>query len=481
MKRNLPHLLVVAGILLALISLLFDALGAGKGGVQAAQILGAEVGATLALTGIAWKVWRERGGESASLAERARSLPSVFWAALGILPAFLPFLVAPVFFHESLRIRYPEGYIPKIVPIGTDLRALLDSLALWFGRGEFSWAVFAPLTTALFAPLLLLGYPKAYYLIVILTLLGYLASNWLVWLMSAARDRSAVIFIAAISIFSYGAQFELERGQTHTLALTVALLAVYLFHKAPDFRWLAYLLFCVSVQLKFYPALFVVLLTDDWRDWKGALRRFALLGLANFLLFFLLGFSYFSAFLEHMLHGAQDGELNPYNHSVRSFVATLAAPGFYPLGEGARMWIRSRAETLEAAAYLYFLLCFALIALQAYRRNRPGADPDLLLACAIGGITLPSVSHDYTLPLLTAPFAFAFVSWLERTSRWGRAPVVAAAVFAACAYSLTLFPPNYKPPYLGNSFPMIFALLTVAAALSAARTDSLKDSGIETL
>ena len=51
----------------------------------------------------------------------------------------------------------------------------------------------------------------------------------------------------------------------------------------------------------------------------------------------------------------------------------------------------------------YFILCFIIVLVNAYRRNIRGINSLLVMACVLGGLLIPSINHDYTLPLLTAP------------------------------------------------------------------------------
>jgi len=105
-------------------------------------------------------------------------------------------------------------------------------------------------------------YPNSYYLITFITLTSYLTLSLLAFLMSDVKNRSAVVFIAAVSIFSYGLIFEFERGQTYTLSLALCVLAVYFFHWHADFRWLAYLLSAFQFNLSLSRAI-VLLFVDD--------------------------------------------------------------------------------------------------------------------------------------------------------------------------------------------------------------------------
>jgi hypothetical protein len=473
MKRTLPYLMMAVGAALALFSILADALGFGKGGIQAAQIFLMEVGAAAILFGLIIITWQKNKGADNSfiwtdLRDKIDDLPSLFWVIIGILPPFIPFLVFPMFFQSDLRIHYPEGYLPKLIPIGNDLKLALDAARMWLETHQITQFVFTPTGLLFYSPMLLMDYARAYQAITLVTLSSYLILSMIAILISDRKNHSIIAFIAAISIFSYGVQFELERGQSHTITLMLCLLSVYIFHKHPRFRMFAYLLFCISVQLKFYPAIFVLLFVDDWRDWKGNLIRFGALGLANFLAFFLLGFSYFSSFYDHMLLSVQEGEASPANHSIHSFALVLQWYGMGLFDGSALDWIKNHGGMIENALYAYFLVCFSIILVRAYTKNSHEISPNLLLACVIAGLTLPSVNHDYTLPLLTIPLAIAISSWAKGNYPWSKPIAIVLLVISAFFYSLTLFPPAYKPIYFQNSLPMILVILTIATIQSLA-------------
>ncbi len=457
-----------------------DALGLGKSGMQAAQIFGLELGAAIILAGLGLRIFLQKGDFSIlAVTEKLYQLPSIFWVALGLLPPFIPFLVSKIFFDPNLRIKYPEGYIPKLAPIGNDIILTMDAIQMWLQNNQTNQFVFTPVANLIFTPLLLLGYPKYYYVITVATLASYLVISLLAILMSAEKRHAVIIFIAAISIFSYGLQFELERGQSHTIALMLVLLSIYIFHRHKEFRWFAYILFSISIQLKFYPALFVILFVDNWLDWKTNLKRFASLGMANFLLLFLLGFSYFQAFYNHMVFSVGDAEISVGNHSVRSFTTYLSYSGAGLFEGGAILWIREHIDLISAMLYLYFLICFLIILVNAYRKNEPGIQFDLLLACVIGSLVLPTVNHDYTLPLLTVPFALSISNWHTRHYPWPKFLTLIFTMAASFVYSISLFPINYKPDALKNSLPIIFIILTIVTGLNIAqRKEPMKNGGL---
>lgn len=454
-------MLIVAGILIAAVSLLADFIGLGDhGGIPAVQILGAEAGAILALIGLGWRIQQQGGGALPSWRGAAAwvgNQPVLTWVVVGFLIAYLLCFIAPAIYNADLRFHYFTDYIREREKIGFDTRLILEHIGHWYTGDQTPKYLFPPLTTLLFTPLLLLRFPYNYYVSTVVTLVSFLLLNLgLPSLFTKKENRLLVLFIFAVSVFSYGLQFELETGQFYTLAMLLSMAAVYIFHKHPAYRIFAYILFCVSVQLKVFPAIFVFLFVDDWHDWKANLRRFAALGVANFLLLFLLGYSYFQLFVTRMLGSMGNLEVR-YNHSITVFVHNLALTND---------WVAAHADALRMGLTVYFLLCFAVTLFLAWKRNVRGVDVTLLMVSLIGGLILPTISHDYNLPLLAMPFML-WTSGLRLPEKpWTRLLAIALLLSASFAFAVTLFPSNARSVMLENSLPALMAILTAVTVIN---------------
>ncbi len=462
MKNKIPLLLIIAGTLLAALSLLADFIGLGDhGGIPAVQILGAEAGVVLALAGLGLRI-RQQNQEQLSagglrgVSAWALNQPILTWVVLGFIIAYLLCFVAPALYNSELKFQYFTNYIREREKIGFDTRLILEHIGHWYTGDQTPKYLFPPLTTILFTPLLLLRFPYTYYVSTVVTLVSFAALNlFLPLAMFKREDRPLLFFVLGVSVFSYGLQFELETGQFYTLAMLLSVAALYIFHKQPAYRLFAYILFCVSVQLKVFPAIFVFLFVDDWRDWKSNLKRFAALGLANFLLLFLLGFSYFQLFVTRMLGSMGNLEVR-YNHSITVYIHNLA---------GTNEWIGANAGLLKSALFVYFLLCFAAALFLAWKRNTRGLSPSLLMVSLIGGLILPTISHDYNLPLLALPFLLWTSSLRLPEQPWMKSLAILLLLAASFAYAVTLFPSNARPAALENSLPALMVILTAVTGL----------------
>jgi hypothetical protein len=466
MKKTFSFVLVAFGLLIVLSSLVLDAFGIGKPGIQSAQILGIQIGVLFMLTGGAALTFPEDKVTSLSqillnMRERIARLPALFWVMLGALPAFIFFFVIPTFSGMPEHILYPDKFIPPMPSIGYDLMLLLEGTQAWLQHQQTTPYIFAPFVHVLFAPFLLLGEPRSYYLLVFITLTSYFLISWLAILMSESADKFVIGFIAAISSFSYGLIYELERGQTYTFSLALCFLAIYIFHRYRTLRWLAYLLFCVGVQFEFSPALLVILFVDDWRDWKSTLKRFVALGAANFFALFLFGYSYFYDFYSGMTGALQSSEVSRTNHSINSFAKLLGAQRLMWFSEETTLWFASHAHWISGALYIFFIVGFLLVLARVWIQNKRGLDPDLFLVSILGMLMLPSINHDYTLPLLMAPVDLSITEWNREGAMNSKTQSVILTVIASFAYFSTLITYEFRPLYLENSMTMILILLAV--------------------
>jgi hypothetical protein len=267
-------------------------------------------------------------------------------------------------------------------------------------------------------------------------------------------------------------QFELERGQVNVLAFLFSISAIYIYHHHHAFRRYAYLLFSLAVQLKLYPAIFVVMLVKDWRDWKGNLRRAVLLGLFNFALLFVGGIRAFREFASSVLVQMKNpGWSWTGNHSIKAFLSEfIENKGFGLVNTDTLMAIQKNSALISFAFLAVFMLAFLSALILAYRRNEGGFDGALFMTCTIGAWIIP-ISNDYTLSIAAAPAAMAFTAISARDYGRYKIPAAIFLTLASAAFSFTLYPFTRKALFIQNSFPALFILLLAITALNQLMTD----------
>lgn len=478
--QKVGYSLIGIGILVVLFMLFVDLIGLGNSGIQAAQLLGMEGGAFIIILGyfLVAKPSRKNDTWAERRTRLARALSSPAMAILvGVLAGFFVFSIIPMFLNTDLRFQYFNRYLPDKYPIGLDLQTLLGRIETWFEIGtpypgdipQF----YPPLTYAFFSPLTLLDYPSAYLTMTLVTLISYVFLTLLmpIW-MNSRENHAIVFFLFAISLFSYGLQFELERGQYNVLIFLFCILAVYIHHFHHTLRHIAYLLFSIAVQLKVFPAIFIFMFIRDWKDWKGNIKRLLGLGLFNIALLFILGPRVVIDFLNAISRQVVAPTWNwNGNHSIQAFVFNLMKDGYGLIQPDALASLRNYSSLITAVLLVIFAVCLVSLLVTSYRRNEGGLNPYLLMVCTIGALTIPT-SNDYTLSFLTAPVAI-LLSGIPIANAF-RTRYLASLLIAilSFAFSSTLFPFKYKPYFLNNNFPALFVILIAVTLLYFLRNRS---------
>ncbi len=392
------------------------------------------------------------------------------WVIPGFLVAYLFFFVGPVFLN-SLHTMQFFRYIPTIDPIGIDLEQTLGFSQSWFIANKTPYIgdnSYPPFCSVVFSALLFVDFSTAYTIITVVNIVCYLFITLVIPLITVADKRLSPLLMLFVvtGLFSYGFQFELERGQFNVIAFTLCLLAIWIYHYQHKSRHWAYVLFSISIQLKVFPAIFVIMFINDWPDWKNNIKRFLGLGAVNFALFFILGPRIFIDFVNATVFKT----MNPYvwvgNHSIRAFV-TLISTTIHKYQIHNLFWLDKYLGLMQDVMLIFVIGCILLMMFWAYQQTQTGLNPYLLLACTLGALLIPSVSHDYTLALLAAPVAMCFctdrvIKHSDHRLRW----LTSFLVFVFfLAYPATLFSNTNRPIFLANSLPVLMVMLLVTTVL----------------
>ena len=482
MRRKNSLILIILGIISILFSLLTDTLGFGQNGeiLGAKQILGIEFGIALIIIGIGLYTVKNENRTKITPKEifaKILDLPVLFWVLLTFLILYLLFFIPPLFFSE-IRIQYFVKYIPDAwtTRIGFDIDTTLKHINAWLTEGTSLYAdgivPYTPLTLALFTPFLLLGYPVYYKALSLLTIFSYFLATFLFPLaLSKKKEYGILILLGVSGLFSYGFQFELERGQFNIIAFALVLFAIYIFHYQHKFRYFAYLFFSLALQLKLYPAIFILMLVKDWRDWKNNLKRFIALGIANFLLLFVLGVEIFNDFIAQIINRA---------NMQSSRYEDLSISGFsYYLSEEAKI-ISPQTADLIGKVFLFFLAIaiFAII-VHLYRQDKKGINPYLFLILTIAALMIPAASFDYKLTVLIVPMILFFNSLPTLQTLPKKLALTFTVLLTSAAYWSTLYPYEVKMPFLArNSLALLVILFALGFLylLLKGRYENIRDS-----
>lgn len=486
--RKMGFGLVGIGILGILFSVLVDLLPGGKAGIQSAQILGIEISILILLAGM-WATLRD-ADERINVGERIRpsmdwvqNLPVRTWVLIGSFVAYILFFVSPMFLTSTVRMVYFNKYLPDRSPIGNDLVVIIDLMKGWFFADQSPYTVqfYPPFTYIFFAPLLLVGdYSTLYKFFTLFTLLGYCALTFILPIKIVGKNGlPLVLLFLSTGLVSYGLQFELERGQYNVFTFLLCLWAIYVFHYHPKYRIFSYLVFSLAIQLKLYPAIFIVMFVDEWRSWRQNLRRFAGLALFNLLLLFIMGYRIFLDFLRSVSSQITTPGWNwPGNHSIKSFVFSLTRDGYGIIGSDALDTLRQNSGLIETLLLFAFIAALACAILISYRRNKAGLDPYLLITCTIGALIIP-ISNDYTLSIFAAPVALLLGSIPEARTVSRRLISILMVLGISFAYASMLIPFKFKPYPLSNAFPPLFLILVFVTVLNFVRYKDTERPALE--
>jgi hypothetical protein len=479
--KKLGHALIASGGIAIAFSLLVDLIGIGDDGIQAAQLLGIQAGAFLLLTGIGLSLTKWSNDIRIAFNLRAwiikiMGYPVIVWVLVTFVASYSLLFISYVFLNPGLQMNYLTKYLPEAGRIGLDIRAIMRYIEEWLVLDQSPYATgfiaYPPLTLVLFAPLLLIGYPAYFKLMTLITLIGFgTATLFIPLALNKSKGVSIILLMFVTGLFSYGLQFELERGQSNMIAFALGMVSIYLFHAHPKLRFFSYILFSLAVQLKIYPVIFIIMLIDNWRDWKTNFVRLAGISLFNIALLFVLGFDLFQDFLAStLLQQSQSATWNGV--SIRSFVFVLSNTGYSVFPESIISAAGQYPRVFELSFLALFFLCLITLIVLAFIRRENGFNPYLLLACTVGALIIPAVSNDYKLPLIIGPVSILLSGWPAMKKVSKKFASIVLLIIVLMAFWTTLYPFKIKPEILHNSMPVLLLILIAVTVVNLLTDES---------
>jgi Glycosyltransferase family 87 len=403
------------------------------------------------------------------------SLPLITWVLLGFFLTFLLFFVIPVFLDPFLTIQF-KPYFPVLTPIGNDFRSIVGASSTWLHTGVAPAILYPVLTLLFFALFAFFSLETGYKILLLIILICFIFSTLAVplWFNRTKNLSAFHMLILVTGLSSYGLLFELERGQWNLIAFTFCLAGIYLFHRQPKYRWLAYVLFSISVQLKLYPAIFVFVLIDDWSDWRNNLKRIVGLGLINILALFILGINPILSSIGSISTLKSSHTGRAFNHSITSSTLFLLSSGVLPQ-KRIIAWLLANSWVPQLFILIIFFICCLIIIWQQYKRGSKGFSAHIFLACSIGALIIPSISFDYKLSFFPACVALSYPNILDLGKNSKRFSIVLLTLIFSISYSSMLYSYTNKPIIAQNDLPALFILLMICTVLSWMRSTNSED------
>jgi len=404
-------------------------------------------------------------------------LPLMTWVLLGFFITFFYFFIVTLFLDPSQYMKYFPYNILVNSPIGSDFRSIVFSSSTWIHSGAVPPTLYPPITLMFFVPFTFLNDGTGYTVLTLIILICYVWSTLILprWINKQKGISAFAMLIFITGLVSYGLQLELERGQWNVVAFTFCLTAIYIFHDHPHRRWLAYLLFSISVQLKLYPAIFVFALIENWSDWKNNIRRFVGLGIVNVLALFIFGSGPLVRTVGSVVETAATHVGLPFNLSVSSFVMYILSMGFLPHAP-IIVWLQVNGWLPQLFLFAFFAVCFLMILGQAYKNGSKGFNPWVFMACSIGAFIIPAISFDYKLATFPSSIALSIPAILTFKESGNKFLMILLTFLFSVAYSSTLYPYMYKPEWLQYNLPALLLILTICTILCCVRSEKSADA-----
>ena len=477
MNKRLGYAFLTVGTLFISISLIVDVIGLGKQGIQAAQIAGILAGLFIGLVG--WGLLSLPENEKPLMQifieklDAFLNLPVIAWILLGFLIIFLLYFVRPMFFDNNQQLSYFVDYIPALDPIGNDLNYNTQAITLWLqGKSPYGLAYhfYPPLYHIVFAPILIFDAPGKYSLMTGLTLLSFGLLFFLLW-RKKANSHSVFLFFFITGLFSYGMQFELERGQFNILTLLLAITGIWLYHNFSSFRPVAYALWIIATHIKLYPGVFLLMFFSRWNTWKQNVITLLQLGSLNIVAFLVLGYKIFLQFVNAVITEGRNPlwllpDKQPINHSINAFIDKLSKNNDSELPAELAEWLSYSGSWVGFILLAIIVLCSAIIIWRTLQ-NRPNLlHADALMLLILLGFLLPSTSLDYKLVLLAPGLAVVLANRTLPALLWQKVLFIGLTILIGAAYSLTLVPYQYRAGLLITAFPMLFIILLCLTGLN---------------
>lgn len=394
---------------------------------------------------------------------RRATLPTWALIVAGFLICYATLFIRTSFLNIDRHLHFRGIAVPPMGQLGNDLSQVISYSRSWMlGNTPYIGAnLYPPLASVIFAPLAAIDERLAFSLLTIATLLAFLATSIGTPFLAYKRPAVAALLpVTMLGLWSYGLQFEIERGQFNVVAAALAIFAVCLFQSpARDLRLLSYLLLVLAVQLKVYPAIFALAFVRESDRWWNVLTRWCFLAAVNLGCCLLLGPKIFRDFLKAIWAKMTDPFVWIGNHSIKAFGAQLKST---PLAE--------HSTHLGGIALLILAVSFAVTLFALVRRRPAGTLSYFVLSATCVALLVPAVSHDYTLPLLAMAFTLFLAGHPEMRLDSPRELCRTGLFFALtlCVF-WTFFSHFFKPRSLGifrNNCLPILAVAVIAAALS---------------
>ena len=381
----------------------------------------------------------------------------ITWLVLGYLICYGLFFITPIFFNDRQTLFTPET-VSGFDLIGVDFRWIVNAARTVLFEGQpLKGTFFSPASFYLFIPFTFIDIFSSYKIYTLIKWGLFVSITFLLPAMALfKKDFSVPLFFLLSGLMSYGFQLETERGQWYSLTYALVLIALWLYHRYYQnryVRFMSYGLFCAAVQMKLSPALFVVLFFRAEAGVRGNIKKLLTLGVINFLLLFATGLSNAQAFITSIFKIVDDTySLWIGNHSIQSFIVLTQQQQV------------SDYTYLKYIFYLIVLVCLAGLIWRFIRvmpERHTKIDPLLLMGLTLTALLIPTENNDYVLAILPLVLSMALSIALTHPQN----PIRGIDLFIiSLLYSITTYSYAVKPDILiikNDCIPLLVMLIYI--------------------
>lgn len=314
------------------------------------------------------------------------------------------FVFYPLYFQWPTTSRTFE-FIPSSGEIlGCDLRSRrIDFLRWWSsGQTDSSW-----LEKIFFLPFSFFEQTTAFRILSTVTIVSNFFNSFIFprLFVKGQRLDNSYLLIGVSTFFSFGFLFELQQGQFYSFLFTLVLLSLCIYHRFPQRRLWAYALLSIAIQVKVVPALFLLLMCEDYSKWREHWRRMLMVGILNLIPLILTNLTYFKLLVSIATAGTPITLENSPHHFMMFYQLSLKSLSI--------MLVRATEfpfpRLLIFAGYLLVSLGIAYAYITCIKRKEKGISGLLLLLSAIAVLVIPADSIIYKLPIVSSAFAYYWV------------------------------------------------------------------------
>lgn len=324
-------------------------------------------------------------------------LRNLFYITFPLLLCVYLFYYIPVFLNKQNYMYFFEP-APRFNPIGIDLR-WLHSIIMEWSENKF---IYKPGLTLHFPPLILIifiwasacSFNTLYQIYVPFCFSLYFITciMFLLFLKKKHQYSEQSLLIAMpfilLGYFSYGVQFEIERGQWNLLAFSLVLLGIILLQKNLKMcKYFAYSLLFVATQIKLWPLVYILPFVRLETSTSNAIRKTFSFFVLNLAFLFIFGKRGAENFISQLHEFAAASKYGVAQTSFTSFLWCLKKENLF----------------FEKPICYVALFCFVLIAMFAFHITFFGKKYNfevLIFLCTLLSLLIPSQSNDYKLCLL---------------------------------------------------------------------------------